>query len=127
MEQILVFGRLKMSRSYTFAVEVAPVRTEEEAEQIRDAVDEEMGSETQYYLGVTETDIGTIAYIDGETRLCGGENEREANRRLCSSLFEQFSFLKTAETKWLCTEYQEWDETYSNFKDEYVDDEKEED
>jgi len=102
-----------MSRSYDFAVEVAPVETEELTEQIRNAIDEEMGSESQHYLGVTETDIGQTAFIDGCTFLCGGESEHEAHVRLRDHLRKEFPALKRIETKWLCTEYRSWDESFT--------------
>lgn len=107
-----------MSRSYKFQVEAYPVCSEEEAELIRCVIDENMGSDVEHYLGVTEQETGADCTFWGETTLCGGESDQEANDRISEELFAKCSFLEAVETSWLCTEYQEWDNTFSNHKDD---------
>jgi hypothetical protein len=90
-----------MSRSYNFAVEAKPVETEAQASEIQNAIDNVMGSDTDYYL------------INGTCYLGGGRREYEAHTDIVHMLRNKFSSLREIQTKWLCTEYQEWDEQFT--------------
>jgi hypothetical protein len=102
-----------MSRSYNFAVEAKPVETEAQASEIQNAIDNVMGSDTDYYLSVTENELGSTAFINGTCYLGGGRREYEAHTDIVHMLRNKFSSLREIQTKWLCTEYQEWDEQFT--------------
>lgn len=103
-----------MSRAYSFAVECYPVNSDEDTVRISLAIEEEMGCECSYWLSATEHEEGSTAYFDSDTAtLCGGESDSEAHHRLKEALKKEFPFLQEVTTKWLCTEYQEWDSVYT--------------
>ena len=103
-----------MSRAYTFAVDCYPVNSEQLAKFIANSLEQEMCCTVEYWVGATEHEEGTTAYFEShDARLCGGETDDEAHERLVSMLKKEFPSLQSAETKWLCEEWREWDATYT--------------
>jgi hypothetical protein len=95
-----------MSRSYDFAVEGSPVVSDDQAEEIKQEIDSELGAcNIDYWYEHTNKTI----FVDGSTTLCGGESEEEATVRLREAILKKFPGIKEIVTKWLYTEGRDWD------------------
>lgn len=101
-----------MSRSYNFAVELSPV-TEDDIHYVCALVECELGAHEIHSYFYEKT-----LYLDGCTTLCGGESDEDADYRLVEHIKKMCPEITKIITKWLCTEYQEWDETYTWNKDD---------
>ncbi|MGW8181206.1 MAG: hypothetical protein ACWGQW_20950 [bacterium] len=101
-----------MSRSYNFEVEVTGIN-EEQQSLVEGIIDGEMCC---WVIDGFEVNGGYAFH--GSLSLGGGMDEQEAHSILVDAIREELPNAKDITTKWLCTEYQHWDEVFHDCLDE---------